>query len=191
MIRSGHNRRHIHGCHFGWTRSRSCPAPSRNAVMGRLWHMEVLPLLSHQLNRQRIWGGMNSCFALCHAFLGSDATPQFREEARSQPVKQRKHIRQPLLGLPARLMMDLFLWNLHLQHSNRLSDLHVSCIMYASTTYYDKVNDLRQELFQKRGEMMEKLPPTETALLQHVNRCLYQASIWRSSLKPIISAFNL
>ena len=29
--------------------------------------------------------------------------------------------------------------------------------------------------------MMEKLPPTETALLQHANRCLYQASIWRNS----------
>ena len=32
---SRQNRRHRCGCHFGWNLSRSCPAPSKNAVMGR------------------------------------------------------------------------------------------------------------------------------------------------------------
>jgi hypothetical protein len=40
------------------------------------------------------------------------------------------------------------------------------------------------------GKIMEKLPATETALLQHANRCIYQASIWRNSLKPMIAAPN-
>ena len=38
-------------------------------------------------------------------------------KAKCQQGKQGKHIRQPLLGAP----------DLHLQHLDRLSDLHVSC----------------------------------------------------------------
>ena len=53
-----------------------------------------------------------------------------------------------------------------------------TCAMYDSTTQHSKVNDLRQELFPNRVTLMERLPPTQNALLQHVNRCLYQASIW-------------
>jgi len=65
-----------------------------------------------------------------------------------------------------------------------------TCIMYGSMTSYDKVNDRRQDFFPTRVKMMEKLLPTKPALLQHANRCLYQASIWRNSLKPIIAAPN-
>jgi hypothetical protein len=36
--------------------------------------------------------------------------------AKSLHRKHGKHIRQPLLGSPARLRVDLILWNLHLQH---------------------------------------------------------------------------
>ena len=35
--------------------SRSCPAPSRNAVIGRLWH-RALPLLPHQLTSAKNLG---------------------------------------------------------------------------------------------------------------------------------------
>ena len=73
---SHQNRRHRCGSHFGGNLSRSCPAPSRNAVMGRLWH-RALPLLPHQLNLPRTWGGISTWFALAHPFSGSDATSQF------------------------------------------------------------------------------------------------------------------
>ena len=74
---SRQNRIHRCGCHFGWNLSRSCPAPSRNAVLGRIWHREALSLLSHQLNLSRTWGRKSSCFALFHALSGSDAKSQF------------------------------------------------------------------------------------------------------------------
>ena len=63
-----------------------------------------------------------------------------------------------------------------------------TCAMYDSTTQHSKVNDLRQELFPTRIKLMERLPPTQNALLQHVNRCVYQASIWTENPKPVIAA---
>ena len=63
-----------------------------------------------------------------------------------------------------------------------------TCAMCDSTTQHSKVNDLRQELFLTRVKLMERLPPTQNALLQHVNRCVYQASIRTESLKPVIAA---
>ena len=68
-----------------------------------------------------------------------------------------------------------------------------TCAMYDSTTQHShsKVNDLRQELFPTRVKVTERLPPTQNALLQHVNRCVYQASIWTESLKPVIAAPSL
>ena len=64
----------------------------------------------------------------------------------------------------------------------------LNCTIYNTTTPHIKVNDLRQELFPNRVKLMKKLPPTRNALVQHVNRCLYQANIWRESLNPNIGA---
>ena len=51
--------------------SRSCPAPSRNALMGRLWHTDAVPLLPYQFNLPRTWVVKSSWFPLYHAFSGS------------------------------------------------------------------------------------------------------------------------
>ena len=63
-----------------------------------------------------------------------------------------------------------------------------TCATYDSMTQHSKVNDLRQELFPTRVKLIKRLPPTRNALLQRVNRCVYQASIWTESLKPVIAA---
>ena len=96
------DRRHIYGCHFIWNLSRSCPTPSR------LLHSETFPLLPHQLNLSRPWGGKSSCFALFTSFRVLLQHPSSAVNATSQPGKQGKHIRQPLLGSLARVRMDLF-----------------------------------------------------------------------------------
>ena len=70
--------------------SRSCPAPSRNAVMGRLWHREDLPLLPHQLNLTRTWGGESSLFAIIHPFSDSYATSQFSGKGKKSAWKAGK-----------------------------------------------------------------------------------------------------
>ena len=40
-----------------------------------------------------------------------------------------------------------------------------TCAMYDSTTQHSKVNDLRLELFPNTVKLMERLPPTQSALL--------------------------
>lgn len=45
----------------------------------------------------------------------------------------------------------------------------------------EHVDEARKKLFCHKGKMMEKLPPTQDALLQHVKRVAYQAGIWCNS----------
>ena len=51
------------------------------------------------------------------------------------------------------------------------------------------MNEARQELFSKKSRAVEKIPPTQAALLQHTKRAAYQAGhAWGSALnsKPQI-----
>ena len=43
------------------------------------------------------------------------------------------------------------------------------------------VDEARMELFYRKNKAIENIPPTSDALLQHVKRATYQASIWASS----------
>ena len=60
-----------------------------------------------------------------------------------------------------------------------------TCLMYDRNTSCEKVNDLRKDLFPRKVQMMQNLPPTQAALIQHTNRSIYQASIWSTSLLSI------
>ena len=43
------------------------------------------------------------------------------------------------------------------------------------------INQTRRELFCLKNVTMERMPPTQNALLQHTKRAVYQASIWVTS----------
>ena len=58
---------------------------------------------------------------------------------------------------------------------------HFTVIMYDKTSELQCVNEARKDLFCHKGRMMEKLPPTQDALLQHTKRVAYQAAIWCTS----------
>ena len=51
------------------------------------------------------------------------------------------------------------------------------------TTVYDKVNDDRGHLFTKKGRVLETIPPTQAALLEHT-KAILQAFIWKEALIP-------
>ena len=61
-------------------------------------------------------------------------------------------------------------------HFKKLERLMV--IMYDRTSHLSGVNGAREEIFCQRNHSMEKIPPTQDALLQHTRRTLYQAGIW-------------
>jgi len=58
-------------------------------------------------------------------------------------------------------------------------------VLYDKTSHLNSVDEARRELFCHRDKMMmEALPPTQRALLQYLNRAVYQASIWTSADQP-------
>ncbi|CAB4034500.1 Hypothetical predicted protein [Paramuricea clavata] len=57
-------------------------------------------------------------------------------------------------------------------------------IMYDKLSPLSDINLTRMELFCKNGRTMDKLPPTQDALLQHVRRAVFQAGIWTVGDQP-------
>ena len=58
-------------------------------------------------------------------------------------------------------------------------------LMYDKTNENVKVNDARKDLFTKKRRVIDNIPPTENALIQHTKRSVYQAGYcWGQSLVP-------
>ena len=64
-------------------------------------------------------------------------------------------------------------------HFSQLERLTV--VLYDKTSPWTSVNEARRELFCHKNCTREKLLPTKDALLQYVQRAVYQAGIWTSS----------
>ena len=59
-------------------------------------------------------------------------------------------------------------------------------IMHDRTSTCMKVNDVRRDLFTRKGRDIKATPPTSDALRQHVKRSTYQANHrWGNSLVPL------
>ena len=54
-------------------------------------------------------------------------------------------------------------------------------LVYDKTSTSLSINQTRRELFCLKNVTMERMPPTQNALLQHMKRAVYQASIWVTS----------
>ena len=58
---------------------------------------------------------------------------------------------------------------------------HLTIILYNKTSDLEYVNEAKKELFYQKGKSMDRLPPTQDALLQHTKRVAYQTGIWCTS----------
>lgn len=54
-------------------------------------------------------------------------------------------------------------------------------VLYNKMRNLEGIDEARMELFCQRSRSMEKIPPTQDALLQHARRAAYQASSWATS----------
>jgi len=64
-------------------------------------------------------------------------------------------------------------------------------LLYDKTSQLSFVDDARRELFFHKDKIMIKaLPPRQGALLQHLKRAVYQASIWTTADQPQQQAFG-
>ena len=57
-------------------------------------------------------------------------------------------------------------------------------VLYNRTSPLSLVNDIREKLFCE-NRSIERLPPTQDALLQHTKRSVYQAGIWNTSAQAL------
>ena len=57
----------------------------------------------------------------------------------------------------------------------------LTIILYDETSSLRSINDTKRQLFCHKNRTMDKLPPTNDAVLQHVRRAVYQAGIWTTS----------
>ena len=58
---------------------------------------------------------------------------------------------------------------------------HFTVILYDKTSSLHHIDEARKEQFFQKGKTMERLPPTQDALLQHTKRVAYQAGVWCTS----------
>ncbi|CAB3996630.1 Hypothetical predicted protein [Paramuricea clavata] len=54
-------------------------------------------------------------------------------------------------------------------------------VLFDKSSPLDSINRTRMELFCKNNRAMDKLPPIQDALLQHVHRSIFQVGIWSTS----------
>ena len=47
-------------------------------------------------------------------------------------------------------------------------------LLYGRTSSMVNIDEAHQELFTKKGRPMDAIPPTKTALVQHIKRAVYQ-----------------
>ena len=58
-------------------------------------------------------------------------------------------------------------------------------LLYDSTSTKTTVNEALKQLFVHKGRQFDNIPPTESALKEHVKRTAYQAGhIWGQTLTP-------
>ena len=57
----------------------------------------------------------------------------------------------------------------------------LTVVLYDKTSALNSDNEARKKLFSEDNRAMDKLPPTQDALLQHVRRAVFQAGIWTTS----------
>ena len=64
---------------------------------------------------------------------------------------------------------------------------HFTVIMYDTTSSLESLKECSRALFCKKGKSIEKIPPTQAALLQHSKRAIYQDGIGQQLTKPKMS----
>ena len=65
------------------------------------------------------------------------------------------------------------------EHFQKIERLIV--VMYDKTSTLNSVNQIRKNMFCLKNTSIDRLPPTQNALLQHVRRAVYQAGVWTTS----------
>ena len=109
-----------------------------------------------------------------HAYSGCD-TSAFKGESRKsawQAWQAYKDVTDTFMYLTSNPFLIL---NADSEQFHEIERLTV--ILYDKTSASSSVNETRRNLFYQKNRAMDKLPPTNNALLQHTRRAVFQAGI--------------
>lgn len=132
--------------------------------------------------------GSTTCkaMALFHAFTGTDSTSSFK-------FKGKRSCCALMTKVPSLMEEFATIVNTPFQASPRLKEVAINfvCKLYSSESNEDNDVDLvRMRLFSQKTRDVERIPPTKDALLQHLKRSVFQASIWATAHMSMMPANN-
>ncbi len=127
---------------------------------------------------QHLGASVSAALPGAHAFSGCDTTSAFSRKGKTAVFKL-------ILGGHSDAMQLL---GSEFKVSDQLYTLceKFVCQMYGKPEM-NSVNELRYQLFRSRTSHSMSLPPTKDALNLHVQRCNYQAALWRRALDPLVN----
>ena len=114
-----------------------------------------------------------------HAFSGCDMTSAFNGKGKKSVWRAWQAYDDATETFVCLAKHPFMLLDADTDNFQKLERLTV--ILYDKWSASFSVNETHKLLFCHESRSMEKLPPTQDALLQHVRRAVYQAGIWTSS----------
>ena len=114
-----------------------------------------------------------------YAFTGCDTTSAFKGKGKISAWKAWQAYEEATETF-------MYLANHPFEHLNtdtehfRIME-RLTVVLYDRTCPRNSANEAREELFCRKSRCMDRIPPTQNALLQHARRAIYQAGIWTTS----------
>ena len=142
--------------------------------VGKNYRFLSINAICHTLGRPKA-----QALPVFHALTGCDTTSAFRGKGKKsawQAWQAFEEVTDTFVHLSLHPFEDL---NADSSYFTAIERFIV--VLYDRTSPLSLVNDAREELFCKRNRSVDRLPPTQDALLQHTRRSLYQAGIWTTS----------
>ena len=121
-----------------------------------------------------------------HCFTGCDTTSAFFGRGKKVSWEAWKCYGEVTHAFSYMALNPFAKIDIHTSHFKVLE--HFTVILYDKTSDLEHVNEARKVLFCQKERTMEKLPPTQDALLQHTKRVAFQAGIWCSSNQTMLNA---
>ena len=113
-----------------------------------------------------------------HAYSGCDTTSLFYGKGKKSAWRAWQVYDDVTKKIVYLAKHPFQLLDIDCEHFKELERLTV--ILYDKSSPFSSINETRKALFC-HNRAMDKLPPTQDALLQHVRRTVHQAGIWTSS----------
>ena len=142
--------------------------------VGKNYRLYSINALSTSLGTKR-----SQALPMLHAISGSDTTPAFWGKGKKsfwQAWMAFEEVTDTFVYLASH---PFELLDSNCENFRKIERLIV--LVYDKTSTSLSISQTRRELFCLKNVTMERMPPTQNALLQHTKRAVYQACIWVTS----------